>query len=131
MNLFTYGTLTFPEVWKRIAVRECPAQRAVLSNFAIYRVRNAVFPGIIRSEEKDSVEGILYSDVDEETLFELDAYESDFYDRESVWVTTANLERVEAQVYLVPPSHRQMLTHEPWDAAWFAEHELERYLDGT
>lgn len=131
MNLFTYGTLTFPEVWKRIAVRECPSQPAILGHFTMYRVRDAVFPGIVRANADDSVEGVLYSDVDEETIFELDAYESDFYERETVWVTTGNLERVEAQVYLVPPSHRYMLTEEPWDAVRFAEHELENYLEGT
>ena len=131
MNLFAYGTLTFPEVWKRIAIQKVASERAVLNGFSIYRVRNAVFPGIVRSRETDSVAGVLYRDLDEDTLFELDAYESDFYERETVWVSTAAGENVECHAYVVPESHRNQLSEEVWDPQWFAENELENYLDGS
>lgn len=131
MHLFAYGTLTFPEVWQRIAVCEVISEPARLNGFAIYRVRDAVFPGIVRAREADVVRGVLYRELDEETLFELDMYESDFYQRESVWVTTEKDEVVECQSYVVPQNRRQLLTDEPWDAKWFAEHELKNYLHGT
>ena len=131
MHLFTYGTLTFPEVWKRIAVCEAESEPATLNGFAIFRVRDAVFPGMRRAREVDSVPGILYRGLDEETLFELDTYESDFYRRETVWVTTHGEKAVECQAYVVPESRYAMLTEEPWDAKWFAENELENYLRGT
>jgi gamma-glutamylcyclotransferase (GGCT)/AIG2-like uncharacterized protein YtfP len=131
MHLFTYGTLVFPEVWRRIAVREAAAERAVLSGYAIYRVKDAVFPGMVCADKKDRVPGVLYRDLDEDTLFELDAYESDFYRRETVTVVTQAGETVECQAYTVPDSRRDMLTDEPWDTEWFAEHELENYLDGA
>ena len=93
MHLFTYGTLTFPEVWQRIAVcdpdSKTDSEPATLHGFAIFRVKDAVFPGIIRAREADFVKGVLYRNLDEETLFELDTYESDFYERQTVWVTTA------------------------------------------
>ena len=131
MHLFTYGTLMFPEVWRRIAVRETVSERATLRGFAIYRVRDAVFPGILRAREVDRVEGVLYRDLDDEMLFELDAYESDFYRRETVWVTADNGEAVDCQAYIVPVSRRDMLTDEPWDADWFAKHKLASYLNGA
>jgi gamma-glutamylcyclotransferase (GGCT)/AIG2-like uncharacterized protein YtfP len=131
MHLFTYGTLMFPEVWRRIAVREAVSERATLNGFAIYRVRDAVFPGIIRAREVDRVQGVLYRDLDDEMLFELDAYESDFYRREPVWVTTDTGEHIECQAYVVPPSRREMLTSEPWDREWFEKHKLESYLNGA
>lgn len=131
MNLFTYGTLTFPEVWKRIAVVEAESEPAKLNGFAIFRVRDAVFPGMRRAREVDSVPGLLYRNLDEETLFELDTYESDFYRRETVWVTTKDEQAIECQAYVVPASHYNMLTEELWDADWFAENELEKYLRGT
>ncbi len=131
MHLFTYGTLVFPEVWQRIAVREATAERATLWGFAIYRVKNAVFPGIVRTGEEDCVAGVLYRDLDEDTLFELDAYESDFYERLTVSVVTEEGESVECQAYHVPDSRRDMLTDEPWDAQWFAEHKLANYLKGA
>ena len=131
MHLFTYGTLTFPEVWKRIAVGEVHSEPATLNGFAIYRVRDAVFPGIRRSREVDAVKGMLYRDLDEETLFELDTYESDFYNRETVWVSTEDEQAIECQAYVVPPSNYNMLSEEIWDPQWFAENELEKYLKGT
>ena len=131
MHLFTYGTLVFPEVWQRIAVREAAAQSATLSGYAIYRVKDAVYPGIVRAGEVDRVSGVLYRDLDDDTLFELDAYESDFYQRLAVWVTTGDGESVECQAYVVPDSRRDMLTDEPWDTQWFAEHKLAKYLKGA
>ena len=131
MHLFTYGTLVFPEVWQRIAVREAVAERATLCGFAIYRVKDAIFPGIVRAGEVDRVSGMLYRDLDDDTLFELDAYESDFYQRLAVSVVTEEGESVEGQAYLVPDSRRDMLTDEPWDAQWFAEHKLAKYLSGA
>ena len=131
MNLFTYGTLVFPEVWQRIAVREAVAEPAVLAGFAIYRVRGAVFPGIVREDSLDGVQGVLYRDLDDDTVFELDAYESDFYLREAVTVVTDAGEAVGCQVYVVPDFRRDMLTDETWDAKWFAEHKLEKYLSGA
>lgn len=131
MHLFTYGTLVFPEVWQRIAVSEAAAERATLSGYAIYRVKDAVFPGVVRAEETDQVAGVLYRDLDDDTLFELDAYESDFYRRETIQVVTESGKTVECQGYVVPDSRRDMLTDEPWDAKWFAEHKLEKYLNGA
>jgi gamma-glutamylcyclotransferase (GGCT)/AIG2-like uncharacterized protein YtfP len=131
MHLFTYGTLMFPEVWRRIAVREAVSERAMLAGFAIYRIKNAVIPGMVRSENGDRVQGVLYRDLDDEMLFELDAYESDFYRRETVRATTDSGESVECQAYILPESRREMLTEEPWDADWFAKHKLAGYLSGA
>jgi gamma-glutamylcyclotransferase (GGCT)/AIG2-like uncharacterized protein YtfP len=131
IHLFTYGTLVFPEVWQRIAVREADAEPASLTGFAIYRVRDAVFPGIVHAEPTDVVAGVLYRDLDDDTLFELDAYESDFYQRETVAVVTKAGDTVECQVYVIPEKRRDVLTDESWNAEWFAEHKLEKYLDGA
>jgi gamma-glutamylcyclotransferase (GGCT)/AIG2-like uncharacterized protein YtfP len=131
MHLFTYGTLMFPEVWRRIAVREVVSERALLNGFAIYRVKDAIIPGIVRAQDGDCVEGVLYRNLDEEMLFELDAYESEFYSRELVKVITDNGQTVDCQAYVVPDNRRDMLTDERWDPDWFAQHKLASYLDGA
>jgi len=131
MHLFTYGTLMFPEVWRRIAVREAVSEPAVLKGFATYLVKDSIIPGMIRSSNGDRVQGVLYRDVDDEMLFELDAYESNFYSREVVRATTRDGESVECQAYVIADSQREMLSDQPWDADWFAEHELAAYLRGA
>jgi gamma-glutamylcyclotransferase (GGCT)/AIG2-like uncharacterized protein YtfP len=129
MNLFAYGTLMFPEVWERIAVGEFPSEPATLPGFAIYRVKEAVFPGIVRAKPQDRVEGLVFRGLHDEALFELDAYESDLYDRIPVIVATAQ-GPLDCTAYVIPESNRQALTHQPWNAAWFQEHQLQRYLNG-
>jgi gamma-glutamylcyclotransferase (GGCT)/AIG2-like uncharacterized protein YtfP len=130
MNLFTYGTLMFPEVWQRISIGIFPSQPAMLRGYSIYRVKDAVYPGIICCDTASGVRGVLYIDLDEDTLFELDTYESSFYERLLVNVTLESGEEVECHAYIVPPSRREMLTNEPWDADWFRLHELDKYLNG-
>ncbi len=128
-NLFTYGTLMFPEVWQRIDVGEFPSQPATLPGFAIYRIKDAVFPGILRAEPADHVKGVLYFDLDEDTLFELDAYESDLYDRIPVIAATEQ-GPVECTAFVIPDACRKALSNEVWDAKRFEEFQLAKYLHG-
>jgi gamma-glutamylcyclotransferase (GGCT)/AIG2-like uncharacterized protein YtfP len=130
MHLFAYGTLTFPEVWRRISVGMFPSRSAVLRGYSMFRVKDAVYPGIICSDPSCEVRGILYDDLDEDTLFELDTYESSFYNRLPVNVMVADGTEVECHAYVVPESRRDMLTNEAWDKEWFRAHELDRYLNG-
>ena len=129
-NLFTYGTLMFPQVWERIGIGDFTSTPATLPGFAIYRVRDAVFPGIVRASTKDCVKGVMYLGLDEETLFEIDTYESGLYEREEVTATLANGEVVQCSAYVIPNSRCQALTDEPWDSARFEKEELEKYLNG-
>jgi len=120
----------FPEVWQRISIGEFPSQPATLRGYAMYRVKDAVYPGIILSETPAEVQGLVYADLDEDTLFELDTYESSFYERLPVMVTTASGEELECHSFIVPQSRRDLLTNEPWDREWFRLNELDRYLNG-
>jgi len=119
----------FPEVWQRIAVREFASLPATLPGFAIYRVKEALFPGIVRAEPADQVHGKVYLDLDEDSLFELDAYESDLYERRAV-VVAAEHGPLECTAYVIPESNRRALTSEVWDAEWFRQHQLAKYLHG-
>jgi hypothetical protein len=76
------------------------------------------------------VQGLVYADLDEDTLFELDTYESSFYERLPVTVQTADGADLECHAYIVPPSRRDLLTDEGWDREWFRVNELDRYLNG-
>jgi len=129
MNLFAYGTLTFPEVWQRIDVGPFESVPAVLPGFAIFRVRNAVFPGIIRGEPGDHVSGLVFRGLLEEDLFELEAYESDLYDRIDV-IAASDQGPLECSAFVIPESHRSALTNEFWDTDQFKKHQLAKYVSG-
>ena len=59
MKLFTYGTLMFPEVWERISIGPFPSRPATLRGYSIFRVRDALYPGILRSKNGAVVNGLL------------------------------------------------------------------------
>ena len=130
VHLFAYGTLTFPEVWKRINLGEFESVPASLHGYSIYRVRDAVFPGIVAEGNSAVVHGRVYMNLDEETFFELDAYESELYNRQEVSVLLNTGEQVTCQAFVIPENRRHALTDEPWDPAHFEENELSKYLSG-
>jgi len=130
MHLFTYGTLMFPEVWQRISIGLFPSQPALLRGYSIFRVKDAVYPGITCCDSAPGVKGVVYLDLDEDTLFELDTYESSFYERQPVKAILEDGTEIDCHAYIVPPSRRDMLTDEAWNANWFRIHELDKYLNG-
>jgi gamma-glutamylcyclotransferase (GGCT)/AIG2-like uncharacterized protein YtfP len=129
MHVFTYGTLMFPEVWQAIVGREFAAVEGTAAGFAIYRVRDAVYPGISAASERERVRGVVYLDVDHASLARLDLFEGDFYVRQSVWVDCADGERRAADAYVVPAESQAVLTDERWDRAKFvASGGLEQFV---
>ena len=114
MHVFAYGTLMFPEVWLAVAGREFIAIEGTAAGFAIYRVRDGVFPGIIAAGEADSVRGVVYLDVDDASLARLDRFEGTFYERQALWIVCDDGERRQAEAYVVPAHNRSLLTNEPW-----------------
>ena len=119
MHVFTYGTLMFPEVWRAVVGREFVAVDGTAAGFAIYRVRDAVFPGIIAATDEDAVAGVVYLDVDDASLERLDLFEDPFYERQALWITCGDGQRRQANAYVVPAHNRAVLTDEPWNRDQF------------
>jgi gamma-glutamylcyclotransferase (GGCT)/AIG2-like uncharacterized protein YtfP len=129
MHVFTYGTLMFPEVWQAVVGQQFLSMEATASGYAIYRVRDAVFPGIIAAGELDTVRGVVYLDIDPASLARLDLFEDDFYRRESLWLNCDDGERRAADAYVVPQDNREVLTNETWQADRFvASGGLETFI---
>jgi gamma-glutamylcyclotransferase (GGCT)/AIG2-like uncharacterized protein YtfP len=89
------------------------------AGYAIYRVREAVFPGITQATGGDCVGGVVYLDVDEASLARLDRFEDDFYRRETLWVDCEDGQRRAADAYVVPAENHAVLTDETWRADEF------------
>lgn len=119
MHVFTYGSLMFPEVWSVVVAREFHTIAGTASGYAIYRVRDAVFPAIVAAGNESVVRGLLYLDVDDESIARLDRFEDDFYDRLELLVDCADGKDRAAGAYVVAPKNRHVITAEPWSAEWF------------
>lgn len=129
MHVFTYGTLMFPEVWRAVVGKQFETAAAAAAGFEIYYVRDAVYPGIIATP-RGSVPGLVYFDVDVESIARLDIFEGVDYYRQPVEVTrTDNAQSLQADAYVIPPANSHLLTNESWSAQEFAARgELARFV---
>jgi len=129
MHVFTYGTLMFPEVWQSVVGRSFVTVSAEAPGFQIFRVRDAVFPGISEASEAETVGGVVYLDVDPESAARLDRFEDDFYERRAIAVDCADGRRRMAEAYVVPAANGSLLTTEPWTRESFvASGGLEEFI---
>lgn len=129
MHVFTYGTLMFPEVWKAVVGREFETVEGSTDGFAVFRVRDAVFPGIAEASG-GAVRGVVYVDVDQDSIERLDKFEDDFYERRSIWITCDDGRRLAADAYVVPDANRGVLTDEIWNPDSFvASGGLEHFIN--
>ena len=119
MHVFTYGTLMFPQVWKAVVGRDFASVAGAAAGYAIYRVHDAVFPGIVAAGDREAVRGVVYLEVDQASVVRLDLFEDDFYRRVSLWVDCDDGQRRSADAYVVPPENRAVLTDQPWQADEF------------
>ena len=119
MHVFTYGTLMFPEVWQTVVGRSFETVAGTAVGFKIYRVCDAVFPGITVGGGTDGVEGVVYLDVDAASVARLDRFEDDFYVRQALSIDCSDGRQRTAEAYVVPPANLHVLTDERWDRESF------------
>lgn len=127
MDVFTYGSLQFPEVLRAVIGRLPRGQPARLEGFARYRVRGATYPGIV-AEPGAATDGTLWRDVDSVALAALDRFEGAFYERLVLPVVTKSGATLQAHVYVVADARREALGPEPWDEARFERDHLAAFL---
>jgi len=127
MNLFTYGSLMFPDVWQRVAGEAFPTRTATLADFAAWRVRRETYPGLAPAPGTTTA-GVLHLGVSAEAAVRLDAFEGPFYERTAVEVALPGGTRVPAFAYVVRPAHRHDLEARRWDAGEFQKLHLSHFL---
>ena len=129
MNVFVYGTLLVPEIWK--AVTGSPQIRtedAVLPGFRIERVIGGDFPGIVPDPTQAAgVPGRVILNVSDTAVRRLDRYESDLYDRLVVDAILSTNDTVKAHAYVVPEHNADVLSGEQWNLEWFMENAFKDY----
>jgi gamma-glutamylcyclotransferase (GGCT)/AIG2-like uncharacterized protein YtfP len=118
MNLFTYGTLMWPEVMKAVSGRRPAGEDAVLAGYRRLRVKGEVYPVIVPSAD-DSVEGLLYRGLDEEALRRLDRFEGEEYERVEVQVGAET-----AYAYVLSKHCRHIAEDTPWQPEQLAPEHI-------
>ena len=128
-RLFCYGTLQVPEVIRAVTGRTYPGMAAILHGYAIYRVKDAEYPGIIPSANS-WIEGVVYENVSDTDLKVLDLFESDLYRRQLLDVKLPDEKIRQAWCYVIPDHNKRMLTAEVWSLKDFLESGLDSFMKG-
>lgn len=130
MNVFTYGTLMFPEVWRAVVGLDFATRPATLAGYSIHAVRNEEFPAISPASPTDHVSGLVYHDLDDASIARLDAFEGDFYCRRSVKVCYQDGAASFAEAYVVAEQGRALLLPEEWRAdSFLARGGLQQFME--
>ena len=102
---------------------------ATLPNYARYRIKQQVYPGII-AKTNSRVDGMLCYAIDEISMQRLDEFESEVYRRSKVLVQLTDGSEVEAFTYIIAPPYEHLLSGNNWDLEQFKQQHLPGYLAG-
>ena len=127
MHVFTYGSLMFPAVWRRIVSGEYESSQAWLSWFERRAIRGESYPCLIRSKSSPPLQGILYYDVNGVDLVRLDEFEGEQYQRLLVPCDLPDGEKIDAFVYVWSDENTSQLGGD-WDLSWFQEQGVALFL---
>jgi gamma-glutamylcyclotransferase (GGCT)/AIG2-like uncharacterized protein YtfP len=125
-NLFVYGTLTFPTIFKAVTGKSFKTDSATLEGHKRYSVLTKEgykpYPGITK-EMGSSVQGVLVYELDDQALSTIDFFEGDEYQRVAVIVSIEG-ELVPAYTYVWRGGSGKSL-----DGEWSPEDFRKNYLD--
>ena len=123
MNLFTYGSLMFDEVWQRVVRGHYRSSIETLRGYARHQVRDEDYPAVIRAPDAPApLQGRLWRAVDAADPARLDAFEGEDYERISVTTESG----VQAGLYLYRRSER--ILEKDWDPQHFEREGMARFL---
>ena len=127
MKFFAYGTLMIPNVMHAVTGRSFTAKEARLRDYARFRIKDAVYPGIVQAPRAVTF-GMVYFDLDCLALKRLDGFEGSLYRRIKVCVETKSGEFIDAETYVVKPACNHRMTSTPWDLEEFERKYLDEFF---
>jgi gamma-glutamylcyclotransferase (GGCT)/AIG2-like uncharacterized protein YtfP len=121
-NVFTYGSLMFPQVWTLVVAGSYRSIAATVDEHARFAVAEQDYPGMV-ARAGGRTTGVLYLDVGDEDVARLDHFEGEHYRRVTVPLVDADGVERTGDTYLYLPAEH--LLESAWDPDAFA---LERFV---
>ena len=121
VHLFTYGTLIWPVILHKVVKHKYHARPGFLNGFRRVKVRNQVYPALIKAA-KYRISGMIYFNIDLEDLQQLDIFEGPMYNRIKVSPTLLSGEVISAHTYVCNDNYLSEVS--PLDD-WFPQNFLD------
>lgn len=128
MHVFTYGSLMYEPVWRRVVSGEYAARAGTVRGYARRAIRGELYPALVRGTAESTVEGVLYLDVAAADPAALDRFEAEgeAYARICLPVELSDGRIFGAWSYLYLDSAR--LEDSAWDPGRFEREGLARFI---
>ena len=118
----------FLRIWAKVVHGSYHRSEAVIHGFQRRRIRDRIYPALIRNGETAAVEGFVYFEVDAADIERLDRFEGKIYERLVIPCILEGGGRTDAGAYLLKDSHRLLLLDEDWDPQWFEREAMEAFI---
>jgi gamma-glutamylcyclotransferase (GGCT)/AIG2-like uncharacterized protein YtfP len=128
LNVFTYGSLMFDPVWSEVVSGSYDQFEAILQGYDRKSVRDEDYPVIVPSTPESQVLGIVYRDVSVTDLARLNQFEGEYYFRKTVEVTTLDMMRLPAEVYVLKEEYFSIISYHEWDPVHFSSTGIHSFL---
>lgn len=126
-NIFTYGSLMFPEVWQNIVKLSYENQAAWLDGFRRTCIHRDNYPVVLPRAGQKNLEGVVYFAVNSQDISRLDRFEGDYYYRRRVHPTVqldGQSKTIAADLYVLKPKYADLASLRPWDPEFFERRDL-------
>ena len=127
VNLFVYGPLMLRDVIQKVVGRELTRRGGTLNGYLQLRLIKRSQAALIPFPDAVT-EGVVFMDVDAETLRRMDEFQGGEFERGEVNVQVAEDEWVEAETHLLRLSRKKELSAKPWDEDEFRKKALRKVL---
>lgn len=117
----------FPEVMEAVVGRRFPFRYGVVRGYAQFSLNDMPRAAMVPFPDT-ATEGIVYSDVDEAALHDMDAFVGPDFVRAEVNVEAENGEWLEAEAFVLRIRAKKRLTAQPWDEEEFRRKHLKQVL---
>lgn len=115
-DLFVYGTLMYPELYRKLTGEEPDYTPAELRHYSVRKLNERPYPGLVRRIGGRSV-GLLIRNVTAEAMERLNAYEGDEYELIEVTVKCGT-EQFNASAYAIQENYLHLVMTEGWQPDW-------------
>ncbi|KAK9824562.1 hypothetical protein WJX72_011320 [[Myrmecia] bisecta] len=126
-TVFVYGTLLAHEILHILLKRVPDNKPAVLHGYRRYRIKQRVYPALVKRRPGDSVQGLVLFDLTPQEIEILDEYEDEDYFKDAASPVLEDGNSVDADVYLFKDNLRHLL-YGDWDYDQFRREDLARYI---
>ena len=130
MNVFTYGSLMFKDIWVHVVAGNYPKRNARLYGYQRRKIRGEIYPAVIPGSNEDYIDGKIYLDVGDDDINSLDEFEGEYYRKRWCECELDDGRNVQAYVYVFKKEFQYLIEDQAWDPDEFSKTGIFRFFSG-